>query len=147
MNDPVVMYDMAKAIGEEIRPQLHPFGSNHLVCIKTDFEYLEVLSTILPSVKAIVVVRDGRAVAHSMTSHDILMQDFDTALNYWSESLTVMLDQCYTLGSEMCMIMIYEKLVVDTEVWLKATTDFAGLLWNPNVLNHSKIVGDQFYEK
>ena len=133
-SDPAVLYDIAKSIGEEI-----PATNNKLVCFKADFDYIQILSKILPNVKAIVVIRDGRAVAHSLVTHEHTVKDFDTALNYWSKSLSIMLDQCYALGSEMCMIMIYEKLVVDTEVWVKASLNFADLPWHPGVLNHTII--------
>lgn len=142
MTDATVLYDIAKAVDTEL-----PKIENQLVCIKADFNYIQVLSKILPNVKAIVVIRDGRAVAHSMVAHGGLVEDFDSALNHWSTSLNVMLDQCYALGSEMCMIMIYEKLVVDTEVWMKATLNFVGLPWNRNVLNHSLTTKDEYYEK
>ena len=141
--DPTILYNIAKSVGTQI-PEII---NNQLVCIKADFEYIQVLSKILPNMKAIVVIRDGRAVAHSLIAHGKVMEDLDTALNYWSKSLSIMLDQCYALGSEMCMIMIYEKLVVDTEVWIKAALNFAGLPWNPDVLNHTKITKDDYYEK
>lgn len=140
MTNEAVLYDMAKAIGEQIA-EAEP------VCIKTDFDYIQVMCKILPNVKVIVVIRDGRAVAHSMVTHDKVMEDFDTALNYWSKSSSNMLNQCYKLGSEMCMIMIYEKLVEDTKVWMKATLNFAGLPWSPDVLNHSKTTKAEYYEK
>ena len=140
--DPAVLYNIAKSLGTEI-----PVTNNQLVCFKAEFDYIQVLSKIFPNVKAVVVIRDGRAVAHSLVTHSKVIEDFDTALNYWSKSLSIMLDQCYALGSEMCMIMIYEKLVVDTEVWIKAALNFAGLLWNADVLNHTKITKDDYYEK
>ena len=143
MNDQAVLYDIAKTVDKEM-PKIN---DDRLVCIKADFDYLEVLSKILPNVKVIVVIRDGRAVAHSITSHGGMIGDFDTALTYWSKSLTIMLDQCYALGDEMCMIMIYEKLVVDTEVWMRAALNFASLSWSPDVLNHSQITDDKYYEK
>ena len=136
-SDPAVLYDIAKSIGAEI-----PTTDHELVCFKADFDYIQIFSKILPNVKAIVVIRDGRAVAHSLVTHERIIKDFDTALNYWSKSLSIMLDQCYGLGSEMCMIMIYEKLVVDTEVWVKASLNFADLPWHPDVLNHTKITKD-----
>ena len=140
MTDQKVLYSIAKAIGEEI-----PETNSQPVCIKADFEYLDVLTKVLPNVKAIVVIRDGRAVAHSMISNVRSAKNFDDALKHWSNSLSVMLSKCYELGSDMCMMMIYEKLVEDTEVWLKATLNFAGLPWSPDVLNHSKIAGDEEY--
>jgi len=143
ISDQAVLYDIAKAVDKEI----HKINHDQFICIKADFDYIEVLSKVLPNVKVIVVIRDGRAVAHSMSTHGGMIGDFETALTYWSKSLTIMLDHCYALGDEMCMIMIYEKLVVDTEVWMKATLNFAGLSWSPDVLNHSKITDDEYYEK
>lgn len=146
MNDQAVLHDITQAIGEKI-PTEFSKTKNQLVCIKADFDYLQVLSRVLPNFKVIVMIRDGRAVAHSMVTRSKEIEDFDTALNFWSNSLSIMLDQCYALDSEMCMMMIYEKLVVDTEVWMKATLTFAGLPWNPDVLNHSNVTKDDYYEK
>lgn len=142
LTDQTVLYKIATAVSEEI-----PKIDNQLACIRANFDYIQVLSKVLPNFKTVVIIRDGRAVAHSMVTHDTMIEDFETALNYWSKSLSIMLDQCYALGSEKCMIMIYEKLVVDTEVWMKATLNFAGLPWNPDVLNHSRITKDDYYEK
>jgi len=139
MTDHEVLEDIAKTVKEEL--------PDDNICIRADFDYIDVIAKVLPNAKFIVVVRDGRAVAHSLTSHTGMFPDFDSALNKWSDSLTVMLDQCYGLGDEMCMIMIYEKLVVDTEVWVKAALNFAGLPWNSDVLNHSRVIGDDFYNK
>lgn len=144
VTDKTVLLDIANAVSKQILPAIR---NNQFLCIKADFEYMQVLSKVFPSVKVIVVIRDGRAVAHSMTAHDRMIENFDAALNYWSKSLHTMLDHCYMLGSEKCMIMIYEKLVVDTEVWMKATLNFAGFPWHPYVLNHSRILGDNYYKK
>ena len=139
MTDHEVLLDIAKAIKEEL--------PDDNICVRADFDYIDIISKILPNAKFIVVVRDGRAVAHSLTSHTGMYPDFDSALNEWSKSLTMMLDNCYGLGNEVCMIMIYEKLVVDTEVWIKAALNFAGLPWNSDVLNHSSITEDDYYNK
>lgn len=137
MTDREVLEDIVKAVKEEL--------PDDNICVRADFDHIDTIAKILPNAKFIVVVRDGRAVAHSLTSHTGMYPDFDSALNKWSESLTAMLDKCYGLGNEMCMIMIYEKLVVDSEVWVKAALNFAGLPWNSNVLNHSSVTGEDYY--
>lgn len=110
-----------------------------------NFKYLNTLTRLYPNGKYILMIRDGRAVAHSIVSRNVTIGGVDTksylsTVSFWNKALTTMLEQCNSVGKTKCMKIYYERLVVDTEMWMKEILNFVGIKWHPNVLRHHELI-------
>ena len=110
-----------------------------------NFKYLNTLQRLYPNGRFILMIRDGRAVAHSIVTRNVTIGGVDTrsylsAVSFWNKAMTTMLEQCDSVGKKKCLKIYYEKLVLDTETWMKMILDFAGIRWHPNVLRHHELI-------
>ena len=110
-----------------------------------NFKYLTTLTRLYPNGKYILMIRDGRAVAHSIVSRNVTIGGVDTksylsAVAFWNKAMTTMLEQCKSVGENKCLEISYEKLVLDIETWMRKILEFAGIEWHPNVLRHHELI-------
>ena len=104
------------------------------------------LSNLFPNAKFIFMIRDGRAVVHSIITRKVTITGFNlndprSCLSKWSQAMEAMYAQCLHVGADRCMPLYYEQLVLHPELWMKRICDFLELPWNSSVLHHEDYVG------
>ena len=104
------------------------------------FKNLSYLGKLFPNAKFIFMVRDGRAVANSITSRHVTIshvntRDYRSLLKSWSSTVLLMNDQCRKLGHR-CLRVPYEYLVLNPVQCMKTVLQFVDAVWNDAVLHH-----------
>ncbi|XP_070572657.1 protein-tyrosine sulfotransferase 1-like [Ptychodera flava] len=104
------------------------------------------LAKIFPNASFILMVRDGRAVVHSIITRKVTVTGFDfnsyrTALQTWNRYVEQMYAQCLQLGEKRCITVYYEQLVLHPKIWMKKILRFLKVPWNDSVLYHHESVG------
>lgn len=104
------------------------------------------LSRLFPQSKYILMVRDGRAVVHSIITRKVTITGFDlkdyrSCMKKWNTAMEVMYAQCIRIGGNRCMPVYYEQLVLHPELWLKRILEFLDLQWDDKLLHHEDYVG------
>ncbi len=107
-----------------------------------------VKEKLFPNSKFILMIRDGRASVHSMITRQVTIKGFDLTnwadcLTKWNRMIEAMYDQCTELGSEICLPVYYEQLVLHPEKMMKEILEFLDIPWNDAVINHEKFIGDE----
>lgn len=104
------------------------------------------LNKIFPNAKFLFMIRDGRAVVHSIITRKITITGFDlsdyrSCLGKWNQAMESMYAQCLHVGHQYCMPVYYEQLVLHPELWMKRILEFLDIPWNSSVLHHQDYVG------
>jgi len=103
------------------------------------------IKSLFPKAQFLFLIRDGRAVAHSIISRKVTISGFDTSsyrncLNKWDLATRSMHEQCKKLGPDVCHPVYYEQLVLHPERTLRDILNFLGLPWDDAVLHHEKLI-------
>jgi len=107
-----------------------------------------VMTSLFPKSKWLFMMRDGRAVVHSVITRKVTITGYDLknprqCLERWNKVVTHMEAQCNEIGPERCMIVYYEQLVLHPERWLTIIVDFLGLPWDESVLHHQDFINQK----
>ncbi|XP_015121957.1 protein-tyrosine sulfotransferase [Diachasma alloeum] len=100
---------------------------------------------LFPNAKFLFMVRDGRATVHSIISRKVTITGFDLTsyrqcLTKWNHAIAQMHSQCKEVGSDRCLMVPYEQLVLHPRVWLKKILNFLDLSWSESVLHHEEYI-------
>lgn len=103
------------------------------------------LSHMFPNSKFILMIRDGRAVVHSIISRKVTISGFDlksyrSCLTKWNQAMESMYYQCLRVGMTRCMPVYYEQLVLHPEKWLEKILAFLDIPWDDAVLHHEQFI-------
>lgn len=103
------------------------------------------LRYLFPNSKFIFMIRDGRAVVHSIISRKVTisgfdLKDFRQCLKKWNAAMSAMHYQCQQLGNSVCLPVHYEELVLQPKLWLQNILRFLDVPWNESVLHHEQLV-------
>ncbi|XP_076435223.1 protein-tyrosine sulfotransferase 1-like [Babylonia areolata] len=106
------------------------------------------LSRQFPRAKFLLMVRDGRAVVHSIISRRVTIMGFDLGsyrkcLQKWNAAMETMHAQCLKVGPARCLHVYYEQLVLHPREWMSKILSFLDLPWNDTVLHHEDFIGNQ----
>jgi len=101
------------------------------------------LKHLFPKSKFLFMVRDGRATVHSIISRKVTITGFDLksyrqCLTKWNAAISSMNDQCEEMGSEYCLRVYYEQLILHPRKWLTKILKFLNLDWTENVMHHEQ---------
>ena len=118
------------------------------LCNKDPFTQINgvYLKRIFPFAKFLFMVRDGRATVHSLISRNVTLAGFDLK-NYqqsfwmWNQVMKKLHWECLRVGSESCMLVYYEQLVLQPAKWMRKVVDFLGIPWNESMLHHEQYIG------
>lgn len=104
------------------------------------------LGKLFPNSKFVLMIRDGRAVVHSLLSRNIIIRgihnySYEHLLRTWSDTMTNMAKQCYMLIPHQCIVVHYENLVLFPAQTMKRVMQFVGVEWNDKVLHHEQLIG------
>lgn len=118
-------------------------GQSKRLCNKDPFslKHIPYLAQMFPKAQFILMVRDARAVIHSIRENNIKISRFprrdSEALRRWNKILEIMLQDCLRVGSERCKVVHYESLVVKPRSVLREIAHFLGAPWSESVMNHT----------
>lgn len=103
------------------------------------------LAQMFPRGKFLLLVRDGRAVAHSIVSRNISISGVDhksylSAAMFWNKAIDKMWGHCNQQGPSKCLPVYFEKLVADPEGRMREILTFLGIPWHDNVIHHEKVL-------
>lgn len=106
--------------------------------------YMQDLVRIFPAGKFVLMVRDGRAVAHSIVSRNITISGVDhrnymSAALFWNKVVGRMVDDCRDLKEE-CLTVYYEKLVTSPREEMRRVLSFLAVPWSDSVLRHHELI-------
>ena len=103
------------------------------------------LSRMFPNAKFLLMLRDGRAVVHSIISRKVTISGFDlksyrSCLEKWSTAMENMYFQCLKVGPSRCMPVYYEQLVLHPEQMMHRILEFLDIPWDNIVLHHEQLI-------
>jgi len=120
-----------------------------VICAKEPFLMTQAgfLATAFNNSKVIHMVRDGRAISHSLVSRGLEFPPFSPTnhtqnLRSWANLATGMDRICRAIGPNRCRTVKYEQLVQEPERTLKDLLSWLDLPWEPKVLNHQEVIGE-----
>jgi protein-tyrosine sulfotransferase len=121
---------------------------NKVPCNKDPFSLKsqEYLLKLFPNAKFLLMIRDGRASAHSIIERKVSISGFDITsyrdvLTKWNTAIQSMYQQCISTP-QTCLPVYYEQLVLHPESQLRKISTFLGLSWQDAMVNHEKYVGN-----
>lgn len=125
------------------KPAQHLCNKDPLV-----LRYSAYMKNVFPNSKFILMIRDGRATVHSIISRRVTITGFNLesyrdCLMRWNTIIEQMYAQCIEIGSESCMPVYYEQLVLHPEKTMKNILNFLNISWSDNVIHHEKFIGDE----
>lgn len=103
------------------------------------------IRSLFSNAQFLYLIRDGRAVAHSIVTRKVTISGFDITdyrqcLKKWNAATRSMYNECKTLGPSVCHPVYYEQLVLHPEHTLRGILNFLNLPWNETVLHHEKFI-------
>lgn len=114
------------------------------ICAKDPFtlKHISYLARMFPNAQFILMVRDVRAVIHSIYKNKIKISNFPIkdidVLRRWDKIVEKMFKGCFHIGRERCKVVHYETLVLKSRSVLEEILLFLRSTWNENVMNHSE---------
>ncbi|CAN7944210.1 unnamed protein product [Ixodes pacificus] len=103
------------------------------------------LHRLFPRAKFLLMIRDGRAVVHSIITRKVTITGYDLSdyrqcLKRWNAAMTSMYAQCQQLGPGLCLPVYYEQLVLHPRAWMQRILAFLEVPWNDSVLHHEQLI-------
>ena len=103
------------------------------------------LQRMFPRAKFVLLIRDGRAVAHSIVSHNVSITGVDyrsyvSAALFWNRVTEKMWTLCHQVGQDKCLPVFYEKLVVHPRLEMDKMLKFLNIPWHDNVMKHEELI-------
>lgn len=100
---------------------------------------------LFPNAKFLFMVRDGRATVNSIISRKVTITGFDLTsyrqcMTKWNHAIETMHNQCKEIGSDKCMMVYYEQLVLHPEQSMRKILGFLDVPWNESVLHHEEFI-------
>ena len=122
--------------------------SADVLCDKDPFvlKYAAYTSSIFPRSKFLFLIRDARAVIHSVMTRKVSIAGFsptDYRQNFrlWNKGMEMMDEQCRQVGLKRCFAVFYEQLVLQPKKTIENILQFLDIPWNDNVLHHEELIG------
>lgn len=122
--------------------------SADVLCDKDPFvlKYADYVSSIFSKAKFLLLIRDARAVLHSVVTRNVTitgfsMTDYRQNLKLWNKGIETMVNQCTALGNEKCFMVYYEQLVLQPRKTIGNILKFLNLDWIEDVLHHEELIG------
>ena len=106
------------------------------------------LHMMFPNAKFLLIIRDGRAVAHSIVSRNITISGVDhksylSAAMFWNKVVERMWGQCMRVGPLRCLPVHFEDLVITPKEEMEKILKFLDIRWHDNVLHHSELINSE----
>ena len=112
--------------------------------ILTDISFL---INLFPTSKFIFMIRDARPVILSIQKRGVLLGGFGQNLieNFqnWNSLVEEMNEQCILAGTERCLRVYYEQVVLHPETEMRKILKFLNVEWSDAVLHHEDYFGSK----
>jgi protein-tyrosine sulfotransferase len=122
--------------------------SADVLCDKDPFvlKYAAYISTLFSNSKFLLLIRDARAVIHSVMTRNVTITGFSSSdyrqnLRLWNKGIEVMVSQCTDLGTSKCLMVYYESLVLQPKKTIEGILKFLEINWVEDVLHHEELIG------
>lgn len=126
----------------------HHSQYSDILCEKDPFvlKYATYTSSIFPRSKFLFVIRDARAVIHSVITRKVTITGFSSTdyrqdFSLWNKGIELMYEQCQEVGPTRCLMVYYEKLVLQPKKTIGDILKFLDVPWVESVLHHEELVG------
>jgi protein-tyrosine sulfotransferase len=120
----------------------HPCGKDPFI-----LENMAYLSNLFPAAKFIYMVRDPRAQVLSTLAHINVAinstrgeQETRKRILQWNTFNTNVNEQCNTIGSQRCILVHYERLILNFNQTMRKLVKFLGVEWTDRFMHHEKYV-------
>ncbi|CAF2604629.1 unnamed protein product [Rotaria sp. Silwood2] len=127
---------------------LHHSQFADILCDKDPFvlKYASYISSIFPNSKFLLIIRDARAVIHSVMTRKVTitgfsLTDYRLNLKLWNKGMDTMFEQCKEVGENKCLMVYYEQLVLQPKKSIENIIKFLNLTWVDDVLHHEQLIG------
>jgi protein-tyrosine sulfotransferase len=127
---------------------IHHSKSSDILCDKDPLvlKYSTYITSIFPNSKILLLIRDARAVIHSIITRKVTitgfsLTDYRQNLISWNKGIKVMYEQCQEIGQNQCLMVYYEQLVLQPKYTIENILKFLNLSWNDNLLHHEELIG------
>lgn len=147
LNDSVINIIVRNFISNII--ELHGPPAKNL-CNKDPLSLAQMkdLHVMFPRAKYLLMIRDGRGVAHSIVSRNLTISGVDhksylSAATFWNKVVERMWNNCQKVGKSYCHPVYFESLVKDPKNELERVLNFLGVAWSDNVLNHQMFINKE----
>jgi len=144
ITDVIIDRAMAALVMETIAQHGYPAK---VLCNKDPFllKTGSYISQLFPKSKWIFMIRDGRAVAHSIISRKITFSggsndDPKKVFKAWNAGVKELNNECEKVGPTRCLKVQYEKLVLQTRRTMESILTFMGLPWDEAVMHHEEFI-------
>jgi protein-tyrosine sulfotransferase len=142
-----VMIDSAvRAFVYEILVQHSKYAD--VLCDKDPFvlKHASYISSIFSNAKFLLLIRDARAVIHSVMTRKVTISGFSLTdyrqnLVLWNKGIETMINECTEIGKDKCFMVYYEQLVLQPKKTIENILKFLNIPWNDNVLHHEELIG------
>ncbi|CAF0817663.1 unnamed protein product [Didymodactylos carnosus] len=118
-----------------------------ILCDKDPFvlKHAVYVTTIFPNSKFLLLIRDGRAVIHSVMTRKVTitgfsLTDYKQNLKSWNQGIDVMVKECTKIGDSNCLFVYYEQLVLHPRVTIEKILKFLNIPWVDSVLHHDELI-------
>lgn len=100
------------------------------------------LTRLFPNAKFLLMIRDGRATAHSIIERKVTITGFDITsyrdvLTKWNRAIENMYNQCEA-APHKCLPVRYEQLVLHPEENLRRISRFLGIPFTMDMVHHDE---------
>ena len=119
-----------------------------VLCDKDPFvlKYASYISSVFSNAKFLLLIRDARAVIHSVMTRKVTitgfsLTDYRQNLHLWNKGVETMVQQCTEIGESKCFMVYYEQLVLQPKVTIGNILKFLNLSWVDSVLHHEELIG------
>lgn len=75
-----------------------------------------------------------------MTITGFDLNSYRQCLEKWDDAIAVMYKNCMTVGSDYCLMVYYEQLVLRPRSTLTKILNFLDIPWNETVLHHNEMI-------
>ncbi|XP_039259453.2 protein-tyrosine sulfotransferase-like [Styela clava] len=123
-------------------------------CNKDPLQMLhsKYLHFLFPNAKFVLMIRDGRAMTHSIISRKLKLSTYNIesyreTLSTWNKNIERMYTKCIELGETICHLVYYEQLVLQPVSTTKNLFKFLEIPWSIAVLHHEKYTNESDFSK
>ncbi|ULT98404.1 hypothetical protein L5515_002938 [Caenorhabditis briggsae] len=107
--------------------------------------WLPTIQRLYPNSKFILMIRDARAVIHSMIERKVPVAGYNTSDEQsmfvkWNQEIRKMLFQCNNAPGQ-CIKVYYERLIQKPEEEIQRITNFLDLQYSQQMLHHHELIG------
>jgi protein-tyrosine sulfotransferase len=110
------------------------------------WKYAQYISKLFPNAKFLLLIRDARAIIHSIMTRNLTiagfsLTDYRQNLKSWNNGISIMVSRCKDFGQNQCFMVYYEQLVLQPKKTIESIFKFLNLSMVDSVLPHEELVG------